>query len=86
MMMKFLPTAARVRRTISIGKALALLDAAAPGIGARVRARGDELVDQIALAAHDLDAVVAGVLRELRAADEIADRPFDAAATTARAA
>src|SRR6185369_3996975 len=61
-------------------QALAFLDAAAPGIVARVRAHGEELVDQIALAAHDLDAVVAGILRELRATDEIADRALDAAA------
>ena len=37
---------------------------------------GDELVDEVALAAHDLDAVVARVLSPLRAVGEGLDRPF----------
>ena len=64
MMMKSGPTAARVRRTISTGKADAVLERAAPVVVAVVGARRDELVDQVALGAHDLDAVVAGALRE----------------------
>jgi hypothetical protein len=35
--------------------------------------RRDELVDQVALGAHDLDAVVAGLLREARAAGVVGD-------------
>ena len=42
-----------------------------------VGARGDELVDQIAFGAHDLDAVITCPLREARAADIRGDRPFD---------
>jgi hypothetical protein len=67
MMMKLGPTFSRVRRTISTGS----------GCGSRrgrpirravVGARREELVDEVALGAHDLDAVVAGLLREARAA------------------
>ena len=46
---------------------------AAPGIGALVGVRDEELVDQVALAAHHLDAVVAGLARQRGAADERAD-------------
>ena len=38
------------------------------------RARGDELVDQVALAAHDLHTVVARVLRQRGAAHEVGNR------------
>jgi hypothetical protein len=40
---------------------------------ALVRARDQELIDEIALGTHDLDAVVAGVLGQLRTAHEILD-------------
>ena len=42
-----------------------------------VRARRDELVDQITLGPHDLDAVIAGLLRQGCAPDEVLDRPLD---------
>src|SRR4029077_16600154 len=38
----------------------ALLGGPAPGVGTLVGARGQELVEQVAFAAHDLHAVVAG--------------------------
>ena len=66
-MMKSRPTASRVRRTISTGKRMRLLERAAPLVVAVVGLRRDELVDEVALGAHDLDAVVAGALRERRA-------------------
>ena len=61
-------------------KAHAPFGAAAPVVAARVGARGDELVDQVAFRTHDLDAIVTGVLGELGAVDEIADGALDAAA------
>ncbi len=51
---------------------------AAPGVAAVVGARGNELVDQIAFRTHHLDAVVAGVLRELRALHEVFNGAFHA--------
>ena len=48
-----------MRRTISTGKRIRFAGAAAPRVGAVVGARGEELVDQVALGAHDLDGVVA---------------------------
>ena len=66
-MMKSAPTARRVRRTISTGNRRRLAGRAAPGIGALVGARRQELVDQISFAAHDFDAVVAGFAGQLRA-------------------
>ena len=50
---------------------------AAPLVVAKIGLRRDELVDQVTLGAHDLDAVVARLLRELRAADVRGDRPLD---------
>ncbi len=44
-----------------------------------VGVRDEELVDEVALAAHHLDAVVAGLARELRATHEGADLALDAA-------
>ena len=58
----------------------AVLETAPVGIGALVGARRDELIEQIPLAAHDLDAVIARVLRELGAAHEIALGAPDAGA------
>ncbi|KOS76514.1 hypothetical protein DM46_2853 [Burkholderia mallei] len=52
---------------------------AAPFVGALVRMQRDELVDQVAFGTHDLDAVVACLARELRAAHERANLPLDAA-------
>ena len=77
MMMKFVPTRSRTRRTISTGKRIPLLVGPTPLIGAVVRARRDELVDQITLGPHDLDAVIAGLLRQGCAPDEVLDRPLD---------
>ena len=51
---------------------------AAPVVVAQIRLRRDELVDQVALRAHDLDAVVAGALRERRAARVRRDGPAHA--------
>src|SRR5690606_6818421 len=50
---------------------------AAPTVGALVDALDQELVDEIALGTHDLDAVVAGYLGERGAIDEIADLLLD---------
>ncbi len=55
----------------------AVLIRAAPFVVALVGAGGDELVDQIALGPHDLDAVIAGGLGQGRAADEVLDGLFD---------
>ena len=60
-----------------------LLRRAAPGVGALVGARREELVEQIALAAHDLDAVVAGLAGQLRAAGEVVDGAVDVRAVRA---
>lgn len=73
--MKFVPTAPHDLDR----KADAVFVRAAPFVFAMVRVRGDEFVDQIAFGAHDLDAVVARVLRERRAAREIVDRRVDLA-------
>ena len=59
-------------------KANPVLERAAPFVVAVVGLRRDELVDEVTLGAHDLDAVVAGALRERRTADERGDRPPDA--------
>jgi hypothetical protein len=60
-------------------QAHAVLDRAAPAVGALVRAGAQELVQQIAFAAHDLDAVVAGLPRQAGAAHVGVDRALDAA-------
>ncbi len=50
---------------------------AAPAVGALVGRGGDELVDQVALGAHDLDTVVAGELGEAGGSDEVLNGPLD---------
>ncbi|KAG1198125.1 hypothetical protein G6F35_012683 [Rhizopus arrhizus] len=60
-------------------EAHALAGVAAPAVTARVGARRDELVDEVALRAHHFHAVVAGLAGQLRAARVVADMPFDAA-------
>ncbi len=59
------------------GQAHAVLDRAAPGIKALVGARAQELVEQVAFAAHHFDAVVAGHLRQPGAARVGADGVLD---------
>ncbi len=61
------------------GQATAVLGRAAPAVRAVVRRRGEELIDQVALAAHDLDAVVTGAPGQQRAPDVGVDLPFDPA-------
>ncbi len=78
--MKFGPTALRVRRTISTAIRLRFSGVPPPHVGALVGALAQELVDEVALTAHDLDAVVVRLLREPGAADEVADLPAHAAA------
>ncbi len=60
-------------------KAHAVRVAAAPFIRAAIGARDDEFVDEVAFAAHDLDAIVARLLRELGALGVVADRRAHAA-------
>src|SRR5690606_11077140 len=50
---------------------------AAPTVGALVDALDQQVVDEIALGTHDLDAVVAGYLGERGAIDEIDDLLLD---------
>src|SRR5690606_41843290 len=52
---------------------------AAPAVVAPVGAGDGELVQQVALRAHDLDAVVAAVARELRGVGEVLDLALHAA-------
>jgi hypothetical protein len=59
------------------GKAHAVLERPAPSILALVGARHEELREEIALRAHDLDAVVARFARELRRRGEVGNRAFD---------
>ena len=59
-------------------EAHALLGRAAPGVAAPVGAGRQELIDQVALGAHDLDAVIAGLARQARAIDEGLDLALDA--------
>jgi hypothetical protein len=55
-------------------------ESASPVVVPEVGLRRDELVDQVAFGTHDLDAVVAGVARKLRAADISGNRLADAPA------
>ena len=59
------------------GEANSVVVGPSPLIGALVGPGGDELVDQIALGAHDLDAVITGVLSQGRAPREVVDRLLD---------
>ena len=70
-------------RTISTGKRMRFAKRAAPFVVAMIGLRRDELVDEVALRAHDLDAVVAGALREPRAARVVGDRLAHAPAASA---
>lgn len=54
-----------------------VLVAAAPAVAAPVGGTRDELVDQVALGAHDLDAVVAGGPREFGRPHEVLDGLLD---------
>ena len=45
-------------------EARAILERAAPFVGAQVGARREEFVDEVAFRTHDLDAVVAGLARQ----------------------
>ena len=76
--MKFGPTLARVARTVFDGETDTVLETAAPLVGAFVGLRRDELVDQVAFGTHDLDTIVARLLRQLRAARVVADGLADA--------
>ena len=58
-------------------EATTALGVAAPVVLALIRALGQELVEQVALRAHDLDGVVAGLLGEHGAAGEVLDRGPD---------
>ncbi|MNK95437.1 hypothetical protein D3C87_1156730 [compost metagenome] len=55
----------------------AVLVGSAPFVVALIGAGGDELVDQIALGAHDLDAVIAGGLGQGGAAHKVCDGLLD---------
>jgi len=70
--MKSGPTAARIRQPHAV------FDRPAPPVRAAVGTRAQELVEQIAFAAHDFHAVVAGLLREPGAAHVGGNRRFDA--------
>lgn len=59
------------------GEAHAVLVRAAPAVGAVVGLGGDELVDEVALGAHDLHAVVAGLPGEAGGAGVVVDGPLD---------
>src|SRR5205823_1059834 len=62
------------------GEPRAVLVRTAPFVYAPIGLRGDELVDEVAFGAHDLDTVVAGISCELCAADVGRDRSADAPA------
>ncbi len=59
-------------------QAHAVLVGAAPAVGAVVGVGGEELVDEVALGTHDLDAVVFGLPGEHGAGDEVLDLLLDA--------
>ena len=61
------------------GEAHPVLRGAAPPVGAVVGVRCEELVDQVALGAHDLDAVVARAPGQPGSVDVVADGPLDPA-------
>ena len=63
--------------SLGILAATTALGVAAPLVVALIRALGQELVEQVALRAHDLDGVVAGLLGEHGAAGEVLDRGPD---------
>ena len=77
--MKSSPTAARVRRTISTGKRRRFSGVRSPRVVALVGARRQELIEQIALAAHDLHAVVACLAGQQCTPGEVVDRAVDVA-------
>src|SRR5690606_32859697 len=58
-------------------EAHAVLVGAAPAVGALVGLPGDELVDQIALGAHDLHTVVAGLAGQAGGAGVVVDGALD---------
>ena len=62
-------------------EAHAVGEIAAPGIRPVVGSAHQELVDQVAFGAHDLDAIVASFTRQHGAADVGADGPFHAPST-----
>ena len=74
---KSLPTRSRTRAMMADGQAQAVLQAAAPVVAAVVGAGRGELVDEIALAAHDLDAVVAGLAGQRRRGGVVLDGAED---------
>ena len=73
------PSASRTRRTTSTGKRIRFSARAAPPVGAVVGVRREELVDQVALGPHDLDAVVPGAPGQPGRVDEVVDGPLDPA-------
>jgi hypothetical protein len=80
MTMKSGPAFSRVRLTISTGNRMRFAKEPPHSSLRWIRPRRDELVDQVALRAHDLDAVVARALRKLGAADVGGDRSTDSPA------
>ena len=62
------------------GKTDAVFETAAPFVGSFVGLLGDKLVDQVAFRAHDLDTIVAGLLRERGAAGVVGNGLADAPA------
>ena len=79
------PTASAPARGLAHGlehlgaEAHAVLERAAVRVGPVIAARREELVDQVAVAAVDLDAVEAAGLRVARAAREVGDQLADLA-------
>ena len=59
------------------GQTNSVFIASAPVIRAVICAKGDELVEQIPLRAHNLHPVISGRLRQLRGAHEIGDLLFN---------